>query len=750
MARPQVRTLSTQNADAYQQKHKPTTLVAAMQRVFFGLAFGLAVLPQVSQAQSTNADTNSDEARLPTVNVTSNKVHHPADLPPPYAGGQVAKGARLGLLGNQDVMDMPFNVTSYTNETIQNQQARTIADVVANDPSVRNTTSSGHMYENFRIRGFDVNASEMAINGMFGVSPIGHVPLEFIERVEVLKGPSALFSGMPPGGGVGGVVNLVPKRAENDPLTRVSVGFQSEGQAGATIDLGRRFGEHKEWGVRVNSAHSDGDTELNGQSKKREFLSAALDYRSRDLTASLDAYHSKEAFNGGTPAMYWFQGGIPIPAARDPKTNLFPGTNGSLESNGVVARAEYAFNKNLSAFAGVGVMNFDSAGFINGTHARNIAANGNFSAIVNNTRSYTDSVAAEAGLRSKFATDNVLHEMVLHASNLEQENGSATNFASSVTSNIYKPATSLTMPATPAYAPKTSETTLSSVALVDTMSMLNDTVRLTLGLRNQTVKSKNFSTSGAVTSSYDKSAVTPAAAVVVKPWGPNLSLYANYVQGLSQGSTVTDTAATNYQHVFAPYKTEQKEIGAKWNAGTFTHTASLFEITKPSLVALGSSVNPTYSDEGEKRVRGLEWNTFGEISRGVRVLGGLTYGKGEQTRSAYGKYDGKEAIASPRWQGNLGAEWDTPWMAGLTLSGRVNATSSQFLDAANAQQIPSWTTVDVGARYTTRVDGKKLILRLSVNNLFNRQYWSGSFSDNYAMATLGAPRTVTASASMDF
>ena len=38
--------------------------------------------------------------------------------PAPYAGGQVATGGSLGLLGNRGVMDTPFNQTSYTAELI--------------------------------------------------------------------------------------------------------------------------------------------------------------------------------------------------------------------------------------------------------------------------------------------------------------------------------------------------------------------------------------------------------------------------------------------------------------------------------------------------------------------------------------------------------------------------------------------------------------------------------------------------------
>lgn len=695
----------------------------------------------------SSALAQSAAPTLPAVTVTADSAQG-QELPAPYAGGQVAQGARLGMMGNQDVMDTPFNVTSYTAELIQNQQARTLADVMANDASVRFTTSSGHAYENFRIRGFDVNQNDVAINGMYGLAPMGRAPLEFVERVEVLKGPNALFSGMAPSGAVGGTINLVPKRADDTPNATFGVNWQGDGQLGTTIDAGRRFGDANQWGARVNGAFSDGATTLDGQSRKREFLSLGLDYRGSALSASLDAYHSQESFQGGTPAMFWFGGSV-VPKAPDPRINQFSTGYGSIQSNAVVGRAEYRFNDNVSVFGGIGRRDSHQSGLINGTHARQIDANGNFTGSIIGQRAYTDATSAEAGLRSRFKTGAVGHELVLQASLLETEDGSATGTASTFRSNIYDPITPV-MPGVPGSAPKTAENTLTSLALVDTLSFLDDRLRLTGGLRNQRVKTTNFGKNGNTTSRYDKQAVTPAVALVVKPWGPDLSFYANYVQGLSKGDSVTDTAAANFGQVFAPYKTEQKEVGVKWNAGTFANTLALFQIDKPMLVTEGAAARPTYADGGEKRVRGVEWNAFGELARGVRVLGGVTYSRGKQTKTSFGRYDGNTAVGAPRWQANTGLEWDTPWIAGLTLSARVQATSSQYADAANKLKIPGWGQLDLGARYAMLVNGKDVVLRLNVNNVFDKHYYAGSFSDTTPIATLGPARTVTASASIGF
>ncbi len=90
-------------------------------------------------------------------------------LPAAYAGGQVASGSQVGLLGNRGVMDTPFNQTSYTAQTIQDQQARKLDDVFANDPSVRVTVPRLSGFDQLNIRGFSVSS-----DGLRAERPLRH------------------------------------------------------------------------------------------------------------------------------------------------------------------------------------------------------------------------------------------------------------------------------------------------------------------------------------------------------------------------------------------------------------------------------------------------------------------------------------------------------------------------------------------------------------------------------------------------
>lgn len=190
---------------------------------------------------------------------------------PAFAGGQVAQGARLGMLGNTSTMKSPFNVTSYTDKFIRDQQAATGADALILDPSVRSTHPTGGIVDSFNIRGFPINEGnngEFAFEGLYGIAPSYRIFTEYVERIEVLKGPSAALSGIAPNGGVGGVINVVPKRAGED-LTRLTASYGSTSRFGGHWDVARRYGESRQWGVRASGGVTGGNTPIDASPRRR-------------------------------------------------------------------------------------------------------------------------------------------------------------------------------------------------------------------------------------------------------------------------------------------------------------------------------------------------------------------------------------------------------------------------------------------------------------------------------------------------
>ncbi len=237
--------------------------------------------PVVSEASEPNT--------LPTVTVTPSAKASALGFAPTFPGGQVARGGRAGILGTQDNQSTPFSFTSYTNELIQDRQAKSVGEVLQNDATVRTARSFGSFQEVYFIRGFILNSDDVAYNGLYSLLPRQYIATELFERVEVLRGASAFLMGANPGGsGVGGAINLLPKRAPVEPLTRVSASLSSSSQTQVATDIARRFGPDNNTGVRFTAAARDGETAVDGEKARLGVMALGLDWRNRHMRLSAD------------------------------------------------------------------------------------------------------------------------------------------------------------------------------------------------------------------------------------------------------------------------------------------------------------------------------------------------------------------------------------------------------------------------------------------------------------------------------
>ena len=115
------------------------------------------------------------------------------------------------------------------------------------------------------IRGFYYDSGDYALNGLYGIAPFYTTGANYLERVEVLKGPSALLSGMPPAGAIGGSVNLVTKSAPDFDITQLTATYASKSQFGALVDVARRYGDKKEFGIRFNGGYETAPPHTTGR-----------------------------------------------------------------------------------------------------------------------------------------------------------------------------------------------------------------------------------------------------------------------------------------------------------------------------------------------------------------------------------------------------------------------------------------------------------------------------------------------------
>ena len=577
-----------------------------------------------------------------------------------YADGKLAKAANLGALGNKSVIDTPFSVTTYTAKTIIDGQAATVSEVLKNDPSIRETTNSGHLNENVQIRGFSVGFEDYNINGLYGMAPTGRIPTDIIDSVTVLKGPNALVAGMAPAGSVGGVVMAQTKRANQD-LTRASASYEDDGYYKSGFDVARRLGDNKEFGMRVGGSYGQGEHIIDGMDDTNSTGVVALDYTTDKLKLNFDAYAVRDKRDNGSPAMVGFIPCTPklkasqcttpykLMDAPSGDSNFFPNIHGEQSSQYLGVSGEYKLSPDLKVFAGVGYNEKEYSGHIFGTRL-----------IVNNTNTGAASsqyyrvgyqehaVAANLGLEGKFDTGAIQHTLGLRADYLTRNywqhyNNRASGFilpTNGFTTNLYDPSVGASgqMPTAKPYIGPYADNRYVSYTLTDQMSMLDDKLQVILGVRYQDISTESLVPYSRSTYNSDK--VSPSLGIVLKPFGEDLSLYASYVEGLSEGKTVDSTLNdVNKGKTFAPYQTKQYEVGTKYQTGSWLNTLALYQIEKPDTmvtVFAQADVNGNTqitTDDAKTRSRGIELSTAGQLTEDLSLMANLAYIDAEYVKS---------------------------------------------------------------------------------------------------------------------
>lgn len=713
----------------------PLSLAVALAFTIPGL-----VQAQTVTKQSTHSSSNSAQT-LPAVEVRGAGVAKPDDMPPVYAGGQVARGARLGMLGNTDMMDTPFSVTAYTAELIKNQQATRLADVFANDPGIN--SDDVWYFDNFNIRGFSSSRSSIGFNGLYGIASVEGVQLDGIERVEVFKGSSTLLNGAAPSGGVGGTINLAPKRAQDTPLTRLSADFIGSSNLGASLDLGRRFGRNDAFGIRLNAAHHGGNGSVDHEKTRASNLTLGVDYRSERLRASIDMGGSNQKISGARNGYSTVQ----LPFAPDGRKNPYPEWSYQDKNHtfGMV-RAEYDLTSFWSIGGAFGMSEAERKQNTPWGELLNEAGDLEFENSGFNTKNKYRS--SELNTRLKFGTGPVVHTVVLALTDYNAKTSFAPTDSedwSGQKSNINDPISLIEITPT-SYGTRLpySDSALRSYAITDTLSMMNERILMTLGLRHQNITTNSYD-DGDWESGYKRGKNTPAAGLVVKPID-NLSLYANYIEALEEGPVAPmDPRVKNAGEVFPPSVSKQWELGAKIDLGAFGTTLSAYQIKRPS--GFVDTTDGYYRLAGEQRNRGVELSIFGEAARGLRLLGGVAYSRAILAQTANGQYDGNHATGVPTWVVKLSAEYDIQQVPGLTATTHMVYNSSVPFNLDNTEVFPAWTRFDVGARYASKIASHPVVFRATVKNIFDRRYWG---TGGYGFAVPAAPRTYMLSASVDF
>ncbi|MGB7193408.1 MAG: TonB-dependent siderophore receptor [Collimonas pratensis] len=731
-----------------------TTLIAAALASAAGMAHAQSDPEQKNQGAGQSAQPQNDTT-LPTVTVTGAG---------PAADSYRKTSAGVASFGAASLLDTPAAVSVVTRTQLDDQQARLLSDVVRNDAAVGNNYTPVGYYENFSIRGFPLDlATSMQINGM-SIAGEQNVALENKESVEILNGMAGLQSGMTP---PGGLINYVTKRPAD--VRSITLETDSRGSRYLATDIGTLFGEQKQFGLRINAAHESLHSYVNDADGERNFASLAADWIiSPQARLQFDAeYQHRE--QRSAPG-YQLLGGTVVPSNVSPSTLLGaqpwakPVTINSVNLNlrldldlapdwhayVAASRSRVVIDDN-SAFpygCGYGATCGDG-----GTPARYFSAGGDFDIydyrFPDDTRRNDQ---LQAVLQGKLDSGKIRHDLTLGASMFRRTVSQSDGVNEYVGSdNIYNPNPIVYAPSplTPDASTLRLDSRQKALFAVDRIS-LTPQWQVIAGGRQVWLNERALDVTGAATRVTEKSLFLPQVALVYKPQA-DLSLYTSYSKGLTMGGQAPFWAENAYAFL-APTVSRQVEAGVKYDwRDQLSLSAALFQMTKPYEYPKPDEGGYTYTQQGNETHRGLELSAAGQIARQLRLTASLALIQARADDTGTPAYDGHQAINVPRLRTALYASYALPQVTGLSLLGGWQYSASKAATREGDVKVPAYSVFDAGLRYKTSLAGHAAVLRLSVDNLFDKRYWKDVgeyFGDSYLH--LGAPRNARLSLQYDF
>jgi len=684
--------------------------------------------------------TDPEELRKQAERIASGlreRISIASGLDAPYAAAGVAprsdvmKEYNKAELANEQSLPMTKEVSS-GHALSQTQEG--YSEAIKNVAGVVSTNSAGSANDAFAIRGIKLNLfSNYRLDGGLPVTGVITNPIENKERVETLKGANALMFGV---ASPAGILNFVTKRAGEQDVTTVGLAGNSFGQYGASVDIGRRYGPEKQLGVRLNASATHYENGVHGLGGNGEFASLGLDLKATSrltFQSDFEYYRRQVPEQAGISLKPAVNGVVPITPVPDPR-NLLSGRWDlyTPETFNWQGRADYQISDDWKVFTQLGY----SGSHRHRTTVRisgydlNTGANG----LVNVqpvTNEYRNTFFRTEAL-GHFTTGPIAHDLTLGISRTSRYSVAmdVQNMTLPQRQNIFDPIV-LNPPVytKPGVNSPSQTSTDEAVYTYDTIA-LTKRLKLLVGVR----KVLDIEEVGPAKS--ESHVFSPAYGVLYDIL-PTTTLFASYMQGLEAGGTAPANAA-NANVILAPAVSKQKEVGIRdsYFKG-LSVSASYFEITRGNAVT--DPVTNIFGYNGDLSYKGVEATATYEINRAWRIHAAVLRLKARQEAPNQPLINGMVPENTPDWTGNLGVTYSPAAVPGLTLRGGIALISKRPVNAQDQGYIPGYALYNIGASYSTRIQGRRTTFQLAIDNLANKRYWNSVTTGTYG---IGMDRTI--------
>jgi iron complex outermembrane recepter protein len=710
----------------------------------------LAAAARAEDADTTTTQPSTTQPSLPQFTVVGNK--------PAEENYRVESVDSLGPLGSMKLLDTPYSVGILSSELLENSQATNFKDVSKYLPLVAYQEQQGADILRPQTRGMQGgNFQNSRLDGMtFFIT--GATAIEQFQEIEVVNGVSASLYGP---ANPSGMFNFVSKRPTEEDLREVTVSYASDSIGTAHVDLGGKIDSNGVVSYRFNGLFGEGDAWVEHSHDKRVLGSLAVDVRPLEDTVIETNYSYYHLIETGYPGWFSYGEKITLPAAPDPE-NVGYGQNYAgvdlLTRMGSV-RLKHDFNSDWHLV--VGALNQDASRDIN-TPVNNLTTNGgNYTSSLANGFAPRFIMTSDTGyLDGNFIALGVAHDLTIGTAGYKAQSYSVITPATPASvllgsANINSP---VIFPFPAAGLPNTGLNYDSSTAYQQGIN-IGDTIRFTdawatrLAVSQDWFHTDNFNAKAVEQPEYADHGLSPTASVMYKPES-NMTVYATFASSLQAGD-LAPSGTVNAGQGLAPYRSKEYEVGYKASLAKIDFTAAVFQIQRPF-----ANINPAdnaFEITGLQVNKGLELSAIGEVVSGLTVYGGVTLLDAKLQHTPSEATNDKIYVGAPKVKGNTLFEYQIPTVQGLVATFDWQFSGPRAADDANSFFVAGYNLFDLGARYTSTVLSKRVTWRLAVDNVADRHYWSTIAPSNLTgantgslLAYFGSPRTVLASASMDF
>ncbi|MCD0504757.1 TonB-dependent receptor [Bordetella petrii] len=622
-------------------------------------------IPALAAAQQNKAAT-ADTPELDTVTVTASRVP-------------------------TETRNQPVQVSVLTAEQIRTSSAMTVQELLSTQAGVHVINSTGAAEQAaVDLRGFGLTGPSNTLilidgvpqnNNDLSAPSLGTVPLDRIERIEIVRGSGSVQYG---GGTTGGVVNIITKRgtANGKPVSASvtgTVGNFDLRQLDAAISLQN---EHVTLDVYGQTLRTDNYRDNNEE--RRDSGGIGLGFHHDSGSVRLYARTTSQRL------------GLPGPRRVDPSTGLDEfedDPRGTSTPDDFIKTQTDAFGLQVEQRVGMGTLYADLG-------QRDKALTGFSGSAFGDTTRTQDLDETTGSLRYQLPIAQK-HALILGADMRDSDLDATNTYSFSPVGDRWR-------------AKQRQHGVFAEIQVQAT-----DTTRVTLGGRRQYARDELETISGFSGNSDETRRLGAWQLALRQELGQGFGAYGKV------GRSFRVANSDELLYVATPLKPQtsvDKELGITWRSAASSARLAWFrydlnnEIQYNPVTFSNTNLDPT-------RRQGVELEGRHDLTRTLTLDANVTWMQAEFREGTYGGVDlaGKTVPLVPKWMANLGATWRPADKLFVSLAAQYVGKARMDNDQANQfdEQLDDYVLVNgkVGYAFTKHVSGT-----LAVNNLFDREY----------------------------